>query len=297
MIDSLPSGPAHAELRAGLIEIRQRIGEVEAGVENATMSHQDVINASAEIAARFRELGSQHPELGQALDHPRVFEDVYEPAATPGGRERIRTDQLGAETGTRQVLDVERFGEVNEIPEGGSILYVLRDRRTGGVLKVGSTDNPLSRFTRYNRMATELGLQLELEITPVRLEAGQEITHFEGILRRRMESAGHILPLDYTKVGGVGRMGRRGPGTPFESLPGGSPLTEEGWGWEFGAGPQKGYLLPPGGVSATPPTPRTRLTPEDLTTMVGQGLSNAEIARRVGVDPSTVSRARQRLGL
>jgi hypothetical protein len=243
MINSLPGGQAHARLRRELASLRARVGEIETHIQNATMSHQDVITASADIAARFRDLGSRHPDLGTALDRPRVFGDVYEPAATPAGTERVSTDRLGVTTGERRTVDVNRHRSL-DIPEGTPVLYVLRDRNTGAVLKVGQTTagpSMTERFGRYDRAGRRLGMNsLELEVTPVTNLRGRTIETPESVLRARMEDAGHILPWDYT--GRPGRLGRVGPGTPFESLPGGSRLRREGWRWSK-RGVRRGYLV------------------------------------------------------
>jgi hypothetical protein len=243
MSDSLPPPPAHAELRAGLAEIHQRIADVEAGVENASMSHRDVINASADIAARLRALGRQHPDLGKALDNPRVFEDVYEPSGTAGGPERIRTDQLGAETGPRRVVAAGDHRSL-DIPEGTPVLYVLRDRTSGAILKVGRTRagrHMEARFGRYDSAGRRLELDLELEVTPLTNLRGQSLGTYENNLRAGVEDAGNVLPWDYT--GRPGRMGRAGPGVPFEGLPGGSRLRKQGYRWAT-RGPRRGYLVP-----------------------------------------------------
>jgi hypothetical protein len=263
MVDSLPLPPAHAELRKGLLEVRQKVAEVEAGIENASMSHQDVIRNSAEIAAKLRELSSQHPDLGKALENPRVFAEALEPAGTAGGTDRVRTDDLGVETGKRQTIDVNNFKGL-DIEDGTPLLYALRDKATGAVVKVGQTTmgrRAETRFGRYRRAGSELGLHLELEVTPITNLRGQSIETPEIKLRARLEGAGHILPWDYTPRGPLGgRLGRPTgtPGTPFESPKGGSPLRKQGWRW-VQEGPQKGYYLPPQQPSETPaaniPTP------------------------------------------
>ncbi|WP_308367695.1 MULTISPECIES: DUF4157 domain-containing protein [unclassified Microbulbifer] len=280
--------PDHPLLE-GLDALRQRVTQVEEGIENASVTHRDVVDASAEIAGHFRRLGELEPRLGEALNHPARI--VPETGAPHG---RISTVDLGVDTGTRQVKPIENFADL-DIPDGTPVLYVLRDRETGAVMKVGQTTmgtNSDARFGRYHTAGSELGIRLELEVTPIANLRGQKIEVPEGRLRAALEDQGHVMPWDYTKPhqyrdvrgqGRLGRLGREGPGVPFESLPSSkySRLRREGYDWERGEVPSKGYLQHPSRHSGVQPTTPLDRTAEVLRDM--PGATRAEQAAALGI--------------
>nr|WP_229430014.1 DUF4157 domain-containing protein [Pseudoduganella umbonata] len=302
---ALPDTPDGVRLRDQLQEIHTRVVEVEAGIEGATIPHRDVIAASAGIADSLHALGMAEPRLGAAIDNPNVFQRVYDPAdVDTAGRPRVRTDDLGGETAPRTSAPIGKVPELKlpngtPLPEGTPLLYVLRDKETGAVLKVGETavgTAAEARFERYRFAAEELDVRAVIEITPVTDLRGRKITDYESDLRARMEAAGHIMPWDYTRVegsGGMGRLGRAGPGTPFESLPGSatSKLRRDKWDWERGDTPRKGYLLPPGEGSGTAPV-RGKIQLDELVGMLREGRTTKQIADHFGVPEPSVRRAK-----
>jgi hypothetical protein len=294
------------ELRKQLEALQQRVTTVEKGIENASMSHADVIQESGNIANEFRSIGESYPHVGEALNNPRIFEDTYEPRieGDSGNYDRIRVDNLNVnskqlEVKPRKIIDVDKFDSLR-ISEDADILYVLRDKNTGAVVKVGETSGEgyTSRFARYDYAAKQLGLELELEVTVVQgLDSDRSVRkQYETVLRERLEAVGHIQPWENVNR----RLGRVGPGTPFDSLPassakqGRSPnLRDEGYDWGK-EGTQKGYLLPPEGHTGGTLAPRTRrdaaTTPKELAQFLkdNPNISKAEIARHFGVDEKSV---------
>lgn len=290
----------HTEVHDRLAALEKRVADVEGGIETATMSHRDVIEASAEIGASFRKLGEVEPTLGRAIDDPELAATAYGAPLAGRSHSSVRIDNLGVEIGATRPVDFGSHRHLG-IPEGTPILYSLRDLNTGAIVKVGKTfagSSAGDRFTLYQGAAQELGLRLGLEVTPVTgrgLRA--DVTDLEIALRGRLEQAGQILPWDYTPVagsGGAGRLGRRGRGTPFEEPRATRELRDAGWDWDWGTGPQRGYLMPPGGATGVRP-PRGKTTVTALAEYIREGMSNAEIARAIGAsNESTVRSLRSR---
>jgi len=283
--------PEHPLLE-GLVRLKQQVTDVEAGIENASITHGDAVRRSAEIAEAFRRLGREEPRLGDAINQPsRILPDPQ----APHGRVQFR--DLGVELDTPDVRPIGKFVELN-IPDNTPVLYVLRDIDTGAIMKVGQTtmgSGSDARFQRYHRAGEELGIHLELEVTPIRDLRGQSIEAAEGRLRAQLEDQGHVMPWDYTPphsyrgpgMGSAGRLGRIGPGTPFEPLPGSSRLRREGYQWERGDVPSKGYLQHPTrhtGVAPETPTQQTANVLRDM-----PDATRAEQAAALGISVSTLS--------
>jgi hypothetical protein len=74
------------------------------------------------------------------------------------------------------------------------------------------------------KSSTETELtDVEIEVTPIQATNRSQAKKIEYGVRSDLESQGQILPWDNER----GRLGRKGPGTPFESLPGGSSLKKK----------------------------------------------------------------------
>ena len=307
------------EVRERISALRDRVAAVEQGIENATLSHADVIRNSGEIANAFHEIGTQNPHVGEVLNGGPIvegaalpFQDTFEMV---NGQRRVRVDNLGVEVGERQVVrDVASYepnrvvaedgtvsyqirdpltGEVSSFPEGTTVLYVLRDRATGAVVKAGettfgtaqsgATGGALARFEHYQRAAGRLGLGLELEITPLRLPEGGRANPYERALQGRLEGEGHIMPWDYFPNQRLGRVGR---GTPFEN-PIRSDLRDQEY-FYANEGTEAGYLVPPGGGRVVTQAQRQQAAVAQLR-QNNPAITQAEIARRMNVPKQTVS--------
>ncbi|MER6960285.1 hypothetical protein [Streptomyces sp. NPDC000618] len=167
--------------------------------------------------------------------------------------------KLGITVGEAQVISPGETGKLT-VPADAKILYVVRDRASREILKVGETTAGSAleaRFDRYDRAARRLQKNIEIEVRVATLPEGEGIRHYEQRLRNQVDwGARNKLPWDNTEIAGLGpRLGRRGPGTPFEPLPGGSPLRKQGWTWN-----EKGELVPPSG-SAAPSFRRSNAPP------------------------------------
>ncbi len=134
-------------------------------------------------------------------------------------------------------------------------VYIVRDTESGTLLKVGKGRGPLDtladgRLAVYARAGDRLGgaLAVDLWRVPYRSEGA-----IERELRASLDQAGYDLPWDNTIVpgsGGMGRLGRRGPGTPWVKPP--SDLLDFGWHWS-----DDGILMDGG----DPPSPVPQITP------------------------------------
>ena len=99
---------------------------------------------------------------------------------------------------------------------GNEITYILQDAQTQEYLKVGRTA-PGELFDRtrdYSKAARETGRRLLLRGVPYELPPGMTGESVEHEVRQGLIAEGHALPWDNTPEGGVGRLGRPGPGTP-----------------------------------------------------------------------------------
>ncbi|RKH44583.1 hypothetical protein D7X12_10075 [Corallococcus sicarius] len=107
------------------------------------------------------------------------------------------------------------------------VLYVLRDKKSGELLKVGKTEIATweGRFEPYARAARRTGRELELDTWTVPKDSSRSIEYLEAQVRAQLEGQGHRLPWDNTG----GRLGRPGPGVPGVYQ---STTAEQGYVWD-----------------------------------------------------------------
>lgn len=272
MLSGLPEGPLRARgeaLQKLVSEVETRLAEGKSGV--------DMVRDSARIAAEFRALAEAHPSLARSLEDPRLR------STTGPGGEEIPTSphlrDLDAIVVRTRTISASDFRTV-PMAQGDQAIYILRDRASGAVLKVGLAENHLGRVTQYSNAGNKLGLDLELDVAIVQPRGGKTLRDIEADLRNRLEGEGHVMPWDNYPTG---RLGRSDRGTPFVH-----PVGKDLMWDEHGNLVQKGTGRPPArsrrGVS----------TPEEVAQFLRDGLTNAEIARIKGVDPSTVSHWKKR---
>lgn len=91
------------------------------------------------------------------------------------------------------------------IREGDSLVYIVRDRRSGELLKVGETRNGFSRFESYFTRANDEFREIDIDIFHLGGPQGRAGTGLrktvESNLRRGLSGRGHILPWDQSKEG------------------------------------------------------------------------------------------------
>lgn len=98
------------------------------------------------------------------------------------------------------------------------IVYVLRDKSTGELLKIGSTDVgeiATTRFPEYVNAGNKWKRELVADVWtfPEQKETAET---FEAEMRATLEKAGEELPWDNTRIVGRGRrLARAGQGIPF----------------------------------------------------------------------------------
>ncbi len=110
------------------------------------------------------------------------------------------------------------------------IVYVLRDKATGQVLKVGKTEVGTfrGRFEKYALAAKQNGRELVVDVFTVPKGSTRTLESIEAEVRRGVGAISGDLPWDNTQ----GRLGRPGPGVPGTRLP--RRLREQGYRWENG---------------------------------------------------------------
>lgn len=105
-------------------------------------------------------------------------------------------------------------------PKGKGYVYVLRDKNTGEVLKVGKTTggvNIYERFNKYRRKSQEYGYKVEADFWEV--GSSRNALDLEGRIRTQMKATGHRLPWDKIANPGRNDLGlpwERSGGTPFQ---------------------------------------------------------------------------------
>ncbi len=260
------------QLEADALEVRIRNGGLP---ENA-----DRLAALHDLGDRLRVIGDADPGVGKLLDTEPDFE------------------RLGITVGAPNVISPRDVGSL-PLPDNTRVLYVVRDRNTGELLKVGETTTGSqlkARFDRYSLAGRRLDTELEIEVRPVVVPKGQGVRTYEQQLREQVDwGESGRLPWDNTVVEGLGpRLGRPGPGTPFEPLPGGSRLRKEGWTYN-----EHGQLVPPDG--GPPVTFRRKNAPppvEDLRRLMADAAGEVEeIAQAAGVSRRTIYAWLDRYGL
>jgi hypothetical protein len=230
-IDELLQHVQDSEARRRLNQLRVEADALEVRMRNGEIPEAaDRLSALRSLGDRLRVIGDADPRIGPLLDAGPDF------------------SRLGITVGEPRIIRPDGVDSLN-LPPDSKVLYIVRDQ-DGNVLKVGETTagEPLeARFDRYARAGSRLNLELKIEVRPVTVPEGQGIRAFEQSLRDQVDwGASGRLPWDNTVLDGLGpRLGRPGPGTPFEPLPGGSPLRKQGWYWN-----ERGELVPPGGGPA-----------------------------------------------
>ena len=131
---------------------------------------------------------------------PSKFDDMGR--IIPGGGKSTKLDLAGESVG----LTKTTYGK----SEG--FTYILRDKSTGEILKVGKTTggvNIYERFTKYRRKGLEYGYQVEVEFWQVGKNADAKA--LERQMRTGLKSAGERLPWDK-----AANPGRNDLGLPWE---------------------------------------------------------------------------------
>jgi hypothetical protein len=235
MLQQLPNDPPSQQLRDDLLALKKEVEALRPRLETGKNTdgnfweHSEISQAAGQIAERFQELGKKHPVVGEALNQPSEIGNLPT-------REPIRFHPSETTIMQQQGLPDETW-----------LSYIIRDKETGAVLKTGETTvkNSNRRFTVYEKTARRTELKdVEIEVTPIQATNQSEAKQIEYSVRSDLESQGQILPCDNENK----RLGRNGPGTPFEFLPGGSPLKEEGYKWN-----EKGHLTTEAGETANVP--------------------------------------------
>jgi hypothetical protein len=280
-IDAILPGVEEPNTRAQLQELRQAADVLESRVRAGEIPEPaDRLAAVRELGDRLRAIGNADPAVGPMLDAPPDF------------------SRIGAPTGEPQIISPGDVASLN-LPEGQKVVYVVRDGVTGEILKVGETTAgaPMeARFGRYERAGARLEIDVKIEVRTVTLTEGQGVRGPESALRGQIDfGESGRLPWDNTPIEDLGpRLGRPGPGTPFEPLPGGSPLRKAGWTWNA-----EGELVPAGGEA--PPTFRRANAPPpraEIEAMIRDAGGDVDAAATAaGVERSTFYRWLRENGL
>src|SRR5262249_11772021 len=99
-----------------------------------------------------------------------------------------------------------------------SLVYIVRDNRTGQVLKVGETSDPFGRFPEYLKQANTEGPSVSIDIFPmeryarVGVEGRKARIQIESSVRRGLSGEGHTLPWDDSRTGWAPGTGPRPAG-------------------------------------------------------------------------------------
>lgn len=229
MLDALPP-TGHEKLRSDLEALKAKVEQAEQRLSGGEKS-KEIIAETKAIADHFKALGEQHPSLGKAMNDPKaIVEGEGAETGTPAARQPLDLSEI--EAGPRQVVDA---GDIKSLKFEGDpdVLYVLRDKKTGAILKVGKTTGNAApgRLDAYDLAARRLSIELELEVITINTPKGAKVELYEGRLRAQIGAEGHILPWDNTQ----NRLGHEGPGTPFEPLAGPSKADVD---------PETGETLP-----------------------------------------------------
>ena len=272
MLKQLPNDPSSQKLRDDLVALQKEVEALKPRLETGKNTdgnfweHSEISQAAGQIAKRFEELGKTHSVVGKAINQPSQIRNLPT-------REPIRFHPSEAITIMQQ----------QGLPDETWLSYIIRDKETGAVLKTGETTvkNSKDRFTVYERAVRRTKLtDVEIEVTPIQATNRREAKQIEYGVRSDLESQGQILPWDNEG----GRLERKGLGTPFESLPGGSSLRKEGYDWN-----KKGHLTTEAGETANLPrknAPPSRAELEEL--MKRHKGNQTAIATELGESYNTV---------
>jgi hypothetical protein len=251
MLTSLPNEPAHQKLREELLALRQEVEALKPRLETGKnpddnfWKHSEISGVTAQIAKRFQDLGQQHPVVGKALNEPSQIANA------------LRTD---SQTRTFNPSETVKIMQEQGLDPETRLVYTVRDKKTGAVLKAGETQIKTSkdRFTRYEVAGRGTNLEIEIEVTPIPQAKNQsQAKKIEYRLRDDLEGQGNIMPWDNENS----RLGRQGPGTPFEPLPGttSSRLRQQGYGWN-----DLGHLTDEDGKAANITRKNAAIPPDQL---------------------------------
>jgi len=137
---------------------------------------------------------------------------------------------------SQQKVDLSNpnWRNVNWGKPNDSIVYILKDAKTGQILKIGKSEvaNVVDRFGKYEQAAKYTGRQLELDVVSVpQSSMNLKVGGLENQIRQNALNAGESLPWDNSRIPGVGtNLGRPGPGVPGTRWP--SRLQRQGWEWQ-----------------------------------------------------------------
>ncbi len=285
MLAQLPDNPAHQKLREDLLALKQEVEALKPRLETGKnrdgefWEHSEMSEVTGQIAKKFQELGQQHPVVGRALNEPSQIANVL----TTGSQTRTFNPSETVTIMQEQGLDPQT-----------RLVYTIRDKQTGAVLKPGETvvENSDERFRRYERAARGTNLEIEIEVAPI--PQAQNRSQAKGIeyrLRDDLEGQGNIMHWDNEN----NRLGRQGPGTPFEPLPGtkSSRLRQEGYTWN-----DKGHLTNETGEAANIPRKNAAMTKEDLRKLMIKHQGNQRaIAEELGMNYEALKSQMKRAGL
>ena len=146
-------------------------------------------------------------------------------------------DPLGLESGIPDILigtDIQniqfsgKWQTTKFANDADSIVYVLRDAKTGELLKVGKSgvNKFIGRFSPYAKAGQRTGRTLELDAISFK-KGDFSAEAVEKQIRENLRRNGHRLPWDNTG----GRLGRQGPGVPGASLP---RRLRSKYKWDYG---------------------------------------------------------------
>jgi hypothetical protein len=218
-------GNPDTALRKKLEALLEKVKDVETRMA-AGESGVKMMEDAADIAARFKEAAEQFPILGKAIDDPSLIQ-------TKNAKGELESPphlrDLDADVVRTEKIDVAKFNS-SSIKRGEDAIYILRDKASGAILKVGTAEQGPGRFQKYLDAQGHLGRSFELEIAVVNPKGGKNIRDIEDQIRTRLEVEGHVMPWDQihsrssgahrrTTPGGKlireGRLRRSGQGTPF----------------------------------------------------------------------------------
>lgn len=230
-----------ADLIRGLQDIKQKIKAAEDSIEGRLvegefMAGRSVIELAGKIADGFRSLGQKHKILGEAINDPTVVRGDRNAIAL-SGRGNADIDVSALKLSNKLELSQSRRYSMDEVDlvaktlaDDQQCIYILRGPEPDRViLKVGKSQqsNVADRFGKYRRAGQDLGMEITLEVTPLR--PGMTETDASGVesaLRAGLEHEGNIMPWDNTPGGfgdghqHTGRLNRPGTGVPFEPIRG-----------------------------------------------------------------------------
>jgi hypothetical protein len=172
--------------------------------------------------------GAAPEEAAEATAKPATAATEVPPAPRAG------LPEVPSSTSKRTIdLTGDNWKSVEFANPDEGIIYILRDRRTGEILKTGKTEVATiaeSRLAPYARAGRKTQRELEMELVTVPESSGSTFEAVEKEVRETLVGKGEKLPWDQTGQ----RLGREGPGVPGSPLP--RRLREKGWRWKMPEG-------------------------------------------------------------